>query len=72
MIMQKGNMVKMQNFVIWIQTAWLLHMDIAKDIQARFETSNFELEIPFPEGKKKKSIGLMKDELGGKIVKQFF
>ena len=48
-------------------------MDIAKDIQARFETSNFELEIPFPEGKKKKkSIGLMKDELGGKIVKQFF
>ena len=29
-------------------------MDIAKDIQARFETSNFELEIPFPEGKKKK------------------
>ena len=63
----------MQNFVIWIQTAWLLHMDIAKDIQARFETSNFELEIPFPEGKKKKkSIGLMKDELGGKIVKQFF
>ena len=47
-------------------------MDIAKDIETRFETSNFELEIPFPEGKNKKSIGLMKDELGGKIMKEFF
>ena len=45
--------------------------DIAVDVETRFDTSNFELDGPLPKGKKKKVIGLMKDELGGQIMKEF-
>ena len=44
--------------------------DIAKDVETRFDTS-FEIDRPLPKGKNKKVIGLMKDELGGQIMKQF-
>ena len=44
-------------------------MDISKDVETKFETSNYELDRPLPKRKNKKSItGLMKDELGGKIM----
>ena len=36
------------------------------------DTSNYELNRPFLEGKNKKVIELMKDELGGKIMKKIF
>ena len=39
---------------------------------SRFDTSNYELAIPLPKGKNKKAIGLMKDELDGKIMIKFF
>ena len=42
--------------------------DIANDVENRFDTSNYEVNRPLPMGKNKKIIGLMKDELGGKIV----
>ena len=35
------------------------------------DTSNYELDRPLPKGKNKKVIGLMKDELGGKIMIKF-
>ena len=41
--------------------------DIASDFENRFDTSNYEVKRPLPMGKNKKVIGLMKDELGGKI-----
>ena len=44
--------------------------DIASDVENRFDTSNYEVNRPLPTGKKK-IIGLMKDELGGKIVTEF-
>ena len=37
----------------------------------RFDTSNYEVGRPLPTGKNKKVIGLMKDELGGKIMTEF-
>ena len=45
--------------------------DIASDVENRFDTSNYEVNRPLPTGKNKKVIGLMKDELGGKIITDF-
>ena len=45
--------------------------DIASDVENRFDTSNYEVNRPLPMGNNKKVIGLMKDELGGKIITEF-
>ena len=47
------------------------YKDIAEDVETRFDTSGYEPDRPLPIGKNKKVIGLMKDELGGKMMKQF-
>ena len=47
------------------------YKDISSDIENRFDTSNYEVNRPLPTGKNKKIIGLMKDELGGKIITEF-
>ena len=44
------------------------YKDIANDVEKRSDTSNYEVNRPLPTGKNKKVIGLMKDELGGKII----
>ena len=40
--------------------------ETAGDVEKRFDTSNYELSKPLPKEKKKKVVGLMKNELGGK------
>ena len=47
------------------------YKDISNDVENRFDTSNYEVNRPLPKGKNKKIIGLMKDELGGKIIMEF-
>ena len=47
------------------------YKDISNDVENRFDTSNYEVNRPLPTEKNKKVIGLMKDELGGKIIKEF-
>ena len=47
------------------------YKDIANDVGKRFDTSNYECDGPLPTGKNKKVIGLMKDELGGRIITEF-
>ena len=47
------------------------YADIADDIPARFDTSGYCPNRPLPVGLNKKVIGLMKDELGGKITTEF-
>ena len=58
------------SFIVYIKTEDI-HADIAKNVEERFDSSNNELEIPLPRGKNKKLIRLMKDKLGGKIMKEF-
>ena len=69
------------SFVMHIKTNDF-YKDIASDVENRFDTSNYEVNTsettaepsarrPLPTGKNKKVIGLMKDELGGKIITEF-
>ena len=58
------------NFIVYIKKE-NTYLDNVKDVETRFDTSNYELDRPLPKGKNKKVIGLMKDELGGKIMAEF-
>ena len=58
------------SFIVDIKTNDF-YKDIANDVENRFDTSNYEVNRPLPMGKNKNVIGLMKDELGGKIITEF-
>ena len=47
------------------------YKDISEDVETRFDTSVYVPDRPLPTGKNKKVIGLMKDELDSKIMKEF-
>ena len=58
------------SFIMNIKTSDC-YKDISNDVENRFDTSNYEVNRLLPTGKNKKIIGLMKDELGGKIITEF-
>ena len=58
------------SFIMHIKTEDF-YKDIAVDVERKYDTSNYTVERPLPMGKNKKVIGMMKDELGGKIMKEF-
>ena len=58
------------SFIIHFKTEDV-YEDVANDVEKRFDTSNYEVNRPLPTGRNKKLIGLMKDKLGGKIMKEF-
>ena len=58
------------SFIVYIKTDGI-YKDIAEDVEIRFDNSDYELDILLPKGKNKTIIGLMKDELDGKIMKEF-
>ena len=68
----KQNCVIMEtsNFMVSIKT-YNIYKDIVEDVETRFGTSNCELDRQLPKGRHKKVIRLMKDELGGTIMKKF-
>ena len=57
------------SFIINIKKGF--YKNIANDVEDRFDTSNHEVDRLLPTGKNKKVIGLMKDELGGKVITEF-
>ena len=70
-----GNHVKLcyvdtDSFIMNIKTEGF-YKDIANDVEKGFDTSNYEVNRSLPTGKNKKVIGLMKDELGGRIITKF-
>ena len=58
------------SFVINIKTKDF-YKDIAMDVKERFDTSNCIYDRPLPIGVNKKVVGLMKDEVGGRIITEF-
>ena len=58
------------SFIMHIKTQDF-YKRIADDVEKRFDTSNYEVNRPLPTGKNKKVVGLMEDELGGKIMAEF-
>ena len=58
------------SFIMHIKTD-NFYKDIADDVEKRFDTSNCEVNRPLPTGKEKIVIGLIKDELGRKIMTGF-
>ena len=60
----------MVSFVMNIETNDF-YKDISNDVDKRFDTSNYECNRPLTTGKNKKIVGLMKDELGCKIITEF-
>ena len=62
------------SFFMYIKTEYF-YKDIASDVERWFDTSNYDDDEAnkrrLPIGKNKKVIGLFKDELGEKIIKEF-
>ena len=58
------------SFIIYIKTEDN-NADIAKEVETRIDTSNYDLEGPLAKEKNEKVIGLMKDGLCGKMMKGF-
>ena len=58
------------SFIIHIKTKDV-YEDFVDDVEKRFDISNYKVDRPLPKGMNKKVIGLMKDELEGKIIKEF-
>ena len=59
-----------ESFIVHVKT-YDIYKGTAKDVEKIFDNSNFEADRPLPKGKNKKVIGLMKDKLGGQIMKEF-
>ena len=56
------------SFIMQIKTEYF-YKDIANDVEKRFDKSNYEVNRPLPTAKK--VIGLIKDEIGGRIMTEF-
>ena len=57
------------SFTVYIK-ADNIYKNIVKEVEARFDTSNYELDRPLTKGKSKKVLGLIKEELV-EIMKDF-
>ena len=59
------------SFLVYIKRE-AIYLDIAKDVEARCDISNYELDWPLLKGKNENKVtGLMKYELGSKMMTEF-
>ena len=77
MLPKYGNRISLcymdtDSFVYDIETEDF-YRDISNDVENRFDTSSYKDDgnRPFPVGKNKKVIGLMKDQVGGDMMREF-
>ena len=57
-------------FIFYIKTEQI-YVDVAKDVQMRYDTSNCKLKRPLSSAKNERVITLMKDELSRKMMTEF-
>ena len=57
----------MDSFIVPIKSKEV-YANLAGNVKARFNTSNYEAERPLPIRKNKKVIGLVKNEVGGRSL----
>ena len=60
--------LNIDSFIVHVKTDDI-YKDITEAVETWFDTTNDEIDRPLPIRKNKQLIGLMKDELGGKIMK---
>ena len=58
------------SLIVHVKTEYI-YKDIAEDVEKKFDPSNYELKRLLPKGKNEDVMGLMKDELSQKIMKEF-
>ena len=58
------------SFMVYIKTD-NIYKDITEDVETRFDSLNYELNWPIQKRKNKEVVGLMEDDLGGKIMTKF-
>ena len=58
------------SFIVYIKTD-NIYKDITEDVETRFDSSNYKLNWPIQKRKNKEVVGLMEDDLGGKIMTKF-
>ena len=78
MIIPNQSIKTIKNYATWVTDSFIIQIkikdiykDIINDVDERFDTSNYEANKSLSTGKNKRMIGLMKDELGGKIMTEF-
>ena len=62
--------VDTDSFIVYVKTDDI-YKEIEEDLETRYDTSNYELDWQLPKVKNRKVIGLMKNDLGGKIMTKF-
>ena len=58
------------SFIVCIKSNYI-HKNIAKDVETRFDTTNYELKWPLLKAMNENVVGVMKNKLGKKIMKKF-
>ena len=58
------------SFIVHVETDDI-DKDIAEDVEKEFEIPNYETDRLLPKGKNEKVVGLIKDELGVQIMREF-
>ena len=67
----KSCYIDTDSLIVYIKKKHDIYKDIAKDVESRFNTSNYELDRRLPKEKNKKVVGLIKDELDKEVITKF-
>ena len=67
----KSCYIDTDSLIVYIKKKRDIYKDIAKDVESRFNTSNYELDRRLSKEKNKKVVGLIKDELDKEVITKF-